>query len=290
LTSAVEVVSAGLDALEVRRSPTLADAFLWEVTKLASLMRTRVTLLLCLLAPIAIVFILKGQQPPPKDTLYGRYIHESGYAVALLMLGFATQWLLPLLTAIVAGDIFASENSYGTWKTVLTRSVSRKQVFWGKTLAACAFALTALTVLAASTLLTSVAAVGAQPVDGLSGQLIPSGTAFALVAGSWASTLIPVLGFTCLAILLSARTGNAALAIAGTVVIGQALQLIGGIGAAAALRPLLLTTPFAAWHGLLAQYRFYSLLGWGAVSVLVWSAVCLTWAFLYLRKRDITEG
>src|SRR3954462_8815138 len=108
-------------------------------TKLASQMRTRVTLLLCLLGPIAIVLILKGQQPPPKDTLYGRYIHQSGYAVALLMLGFATQWLLPLLTAIVAGDIFASENSFGTWKTVLTRSVSRTQVFWGKTLAACAF-------------------------------------------------------------------------------------------------------------------------------------------------------
>ena len=54
----------------------------------------------------------------------------------LLMLGFAAQWVLPLLTALVAGDIFASEDQHGTWKTVLTRSVSRGQLFWAKTLAA----------------------------------------------------------------------------------------------------------------------------------------------------------
>ena len=58
--------------------------------------------------------------------------------MALLVLGFATQWLLPLLTAIVAGDIFASEDQHGTWKTVLTRSASRSQLFWAKMLVASA--------------------------------------------------------------------------------------------------------------------------------------------------------
>src|SRR3954465_13955096 len=98
-TSAAAVPSAA-GVLEARPAPTLLDAFAWEVRKLVALTRTRATLLLCLLAPIAIVLTLKGQKPPPKDTLYGRYIHQSGYAVALLMLGFAAQWLLPLLTAI----------------------------------------------------------------------------------------------------------------------------------------------------------------------------------------------
>ena len=100
------------------RTPTLLDAVTWEMSKLAAQLRSRATLAFCLLAPIAVVLILKGQQPPPKDTLFGRYIHSTGLAVPLLMLGFATQWILPLLTAIVAGDIFASEDHHGTWKTV----------------------------------------------------------------------------------------------------------------------------------------------------------------------------
>src|SRR6478752_616047 len=159
-----------------RRRPTLLDTLRWEASKLAAQARARVALLVCLLAPIAIVAIINGQQRPPKDSLFGRYIHASGFAVALLILGFAAQWILPLLTALVAGDIFASEDQHGTWKTVLTRSATRAQLFWAKTITAIAFAVLALAVLAASTILSSVVVVGHQELTGLTGQVIPSGT------------------------------------------------------------------------------------------------------------------
>ena len=71
------------------------------------------------------VVVIHGQSRPPKDTLFGRFATVNGFALALLVLGFAAQWVLPLLTAVVAGDIFASEDQHGTWKTVLTRSTSR---------------------------------------------------------------------------------------------------------------------------------------------------------------------
>src|SRR4051794_3413587 len=130
-------MSAAVASAQVERStPSVFDAIGWEMSKLAAQVRTRATLGFCVIAPIAIVLILKGQQPPPKDTLFGRYIHETGLAVPLLMLGFATQWILPLLTAVVAGDIFASEDTHGTWKMVLTRSTSRTQLFWAKWLTA----------------------------------------------------------------------------------------------------------------------------------------------------------
>ncbi len=135
--------------------------------------RARARCCLCLLAPVPIVVVINGQQRPPKDSLFGRYIHHSGYAVPLLMLGFAAQWVLPLLTAIVAGDIFASEDQHGTWKTVLTRSASRAQLFWAKTITALGFAVCVLVVLAASTIVSSVVIVGHQPLTGLTGQLIP---------------------------------------------------------------------------------------------------------------------
>ncbi len=273
-----------------RRQPGLLDAVRWELSKLAAQGRARWTLLICLLAPIVIVAIINAQQRPPKDNLYGRFIHESGFAVALLVLGFAAQWLLPLLTALVAGDIFASEDQHGTWKTVLTRSASRGQLFWAKTITALVFATTVLLVLAVSTILSSVLIVGHQDLTGLTGQVISSGTAGRLVIASWALALAPLIGFTCLAILLSVRSRNPAVGIAAPVVIGMVMQLVGSLGSIGAIRPLLLTTPFENWHGLFAQDRFSGPLTTGLVVCAVWSALALAGAFFTLRRRDITGG
>ena len=273
-----------------RRLPTLLDAVVWETSKLASQMRSRAVLGFCLLAPIAIVLILKGQQPPPKDTLFGRYIHQSGLAVPLLMLGFATQWVLPLLTAIVAGDIFASEDHHGTWKTVLTRSTSRTQVFWAKWLTAAGFAILALALLTLSTIVSSVAIIGRQELVGLSGQLIQPGHAIGLLVASWATALAPVLGFACLAIALSVKTRNPAFGIAAPVVLGLVMQLLGAVGGAEALRPLLLTTAFESWHGLLAQPQFHGPLAKALIVCAAWCAATTAWAFWHLRRRDITGG
>jgi ABC-2 type transport system permease protein len=277
-------------ARTARRHPSLLDATRWEMTKLAAQARGRWTLLFCLIAPILIVVVINGQGRPPKDTLFGRYIHHSGYAVTLLILGFAAQWVLPLLTALVAGDIFASEDQHGTWKTVLTRSASRAQIFWAKTITALTFAVMVLVVLAASTIISSVLIVGHEDLTGLTGQVIPSGTAARLIIASWATALPPMIGFTCLAILLSIRTRNPAFGIAAPVVLAMVMQLLGSLGGAEAIRPLLLTTPFESWHGLLAQDRFLSPLTTGLIVSAVWSLITLTIAFASLRRRDITGG
>jgi ABC-2 type transport system permease protein len=265
-------------------------ALRWELTKLAAQARARYALLACLLAPIAIVLVVNGQGRPPKDTLYGRFIHQSGYAVPLLVLGFAGQWVLPLLTALVAGDIFASEDQHGTWKTVLTRSASRAQLFWGKTITALLFAVSVLLVLATSTILSSVLIVGHQPLTGLTGQVIPAGTAGRLVVESWATALAPMIGFTCLAIFLSVRGRSTAFGIAAPVVISMVMQLAGSLGGIDRIRPLLLTTPLEAWHGLFAQPAFHSPLRTGLIVCAVWSLVTLTAAYVCLQRRDITGG
>jgi ABC-2 type transport system permease protein len=273
-----------------RRRAGIGDALAWELTKLAAQARVRYALLFCLIAPIAIVVIVNGQARPPKDTLYGRFIHQSGYAVPLLVLGFAGQWLLPLLTALVAGDIFASEDQHGTWKTVLTRSATRAQLFWAKTITSLLFAVTVLAVLAASTILSSIVIIGHQPLTGLTGQLIPAGTAARLVVESWALALAPMIGFTCLAILLSIRGRSTAFGIAAPVVISMVMQLAGSLGGAERVRPLLLTTPLESWHGLFAQPAFHSPLTTGLLVCAAWSLITLTVAFFSLVRRDITGG
>jgi ABC-2 type transport system permease protein len=147
-----------------------------------------------------------------------------------------------------------------------------------------------LVVLAASTIASSVLILGHRPLIGLTGQLIPSGHALGLVVASWATALAPLIGFTCLAILLSVWTRNPAAGIAAPVVLGMVMQLAGTLGGMEAVRPFLLSTPFEAWHGLLAQHPFYTPLVHGLIASAAWSAVCLTTAFIALRRRDITGG
>ena len=272
------------------RRPGFGAALRWETRKLRAQLRTKALLIGAVLVPIAVVVIVRSQPRPPKDTLLGRFATENGFAMALLVLGFASQWVLPLLTAVVAGDIFASEDQHGTWKTVLTRSISRSRLFWAKSVVAIVFGLIALALLAASTIVSSIVLVGHQPLTGLSGQTIGAGSALELVAASWAAMALPIIGFTCLALLFSIWSRNAAVGIAAPVIIGLVMQLVGALGGIEKLRPYLLSTPFEAWHGLLTEPRFTGPLLDGVITSAGWSVVCLAAGFLIMRRRDITGG
>ena len=277
-------------ARDVVRRAGLGATLRWEVRKLRAQLRTKAVLAAAVLVPIPVAVIINGQSRPPKDSLFGRYSTENGFALALLILGFAAQWAIPLLTAIVAGDIFASEDHHGTWKTVLTRSASRGRVFWAKTITACGFAVLVLVLLSASTIASSVLVGGHQALTGLTGQQIASSTALQLVALSWASLLPTILAYTCLALLLSVWSRNPAVGIAAPVVIAMVMQLVGALGSIEAVRPFLLSTSAEAWHGLLTSPRFTGPLVEGALACGAWAVACLTTAYLVLRRRDITGG
>ncbi|MFD7872654.1 ABC transporter permease [Streptomyces sp. NPDC059766] len=272
------------------RRPGIGAALRWEIAKLVAQARSRYALLVCLIAPIAIVFVFNGQQQTPSDTIYGRQIHTSGYAAPLFILAFGSQWIFPMLAALVAGDIFASEDHHGTWKTILTRSVTRSQIFWAKTLTSTLFTVLSLVVLAASTIGSSLLIIGTQPLTGLGGQVIPSGSALGLVIASWATALAPQIGFTALSLLLSVKTRNPAAGVAVPVALSLIMQLVGTLGGIDLTRRFLLTTPLDSWHGLLAAHPFYGPLTFGLAVSAGWTAVCLAFAYFSLRRSDITGG
>jgi ABC-2 type transport system permease protein len=292
----VTTTTAATSTTRTTTAPTRAatagfgSALRWEARKLRAQLRTRALLVGAIIIPVAVVLIVHSQQRPPKDTLFGRFATENGFAMALLILAVASQWVLPLLTAVVAGDIFASEDEHGTWKTVLTRSTSRSMLFWAKTTVAIIFALVALVLLAASTIAASALIAGHQPLTGLSGQTIDTRSALGLVTASWASMALPMVAFTCLALLFSVWSRNAAAGIAAPVVLAMVMQLVGALGGIETLRPYLLSTPFEAWHGLLAAPRFTGPLHESVLTSAGWSVVCLAAAYLLMRRRDITEG
>jgi ABC-2 type transport system permease protein len=109
----------------------VARVYRWELVKLLAQKRTYLGLGAAMLVPVIFVVVLQLQSGGPNDVPLGRYIRDSGIVTPLVVLLFMSIWGFPLITALVAGDIVASETNNGTLKTILTRSRERGQVFVG---------------------------------------------------------------------------------------------------------------------------------------------------------------
>ena len=146
--------------------PPRQHAGVWHVyraerRKLSTQLATRLLALICVLGPFAFAGVLKIQTGSPADTLFGVWVHPSGFALSLVVLSFCGAWGFPVVAGVLAGDIFASEDRYGTWKMVLTRSSTRRDLFAGKVLAAMTFSVGLLVLLAVSSLAAGLLLVGA---------------------------------------------------------------------------------------------------------------------------------
>jgi ABC-2 type transport system permease protein len=223
----------------------------WELRKLLSQKRTYLGLGAAIAVPIIFVAALALQKGQPNDVAFGRYVRESGLAIPLVLLLFGSIWLFPLITALVAGDIIASEHSNGTMKTILTRSLDRGQIFVGKVATAFTYAFAALLAMGATAIVAGTIESGFHPLVSLSGTRVPAPRALGLVAASFAVYLLPMGAIACFGLFLSALTRNSAAAVVGTLMFALLMQLIGILPGLSGTEPYLLTTQFQAWQGFL---------------------------------------
>lgn len=265
-------------------------AYAWELEKLTAQARVRGVAAACLAGPPIGVTVLEIQPALPTDTLFGRWVHVSGLADSLVLLSFVTAYALPLLSCVVAGDIFAAEDRHGTWKTILTRGPGRMSIFWAKTLAAATVTVVIVLLLAVSSTAAGLLIVGNQPLVTLSGTLTGGGAAAWRVLASWATALPPALGFTALGLLLSVATRSSVAGIVGPAAVGLPMQLYSFGGSAEGLRAAMLSTAFESWHGLLSdRVRLGPVVSAGLVSA-AYAAACVAAAAWLLRRREFAHG
>ncbi len=260
--------------------------FRTETRKLASQLVIRVLALVVLVGPFLFGAVLALQSGVPADSLLGVWVHSSGFAVAFVVLSFAGTWGFPVIAGVVAGDLFASEDRYGTWKTILTRQVKRREVFAGKVLAAGMFAGALLALAALSSLLAGLIFTGGQAMVGLSGTLIAPGTSLALLLIAWLVSLLPLFAFTSLGLLFSIATRNGIMGVLGPLLVALVMQLLALVGKGAIVHVLLVGSAFNDWHGLLVSHRFFGPLIESSLVSLAWIAASLGGAWLILRRRD----
>src|SRR6476661_9288805 len=204
--------------------PTFLTAYRWELRKLVSQKRTYLGLGAAFAVPLIFVTALHFQSGSPNDVAFGRYVRESGLAVPLVLLLFGSIWLFPLITALVAGDIFASEDHNGTLKTILTRSLDRGQIFAGKVLATVSYAAFALVLMGIVAVLAGGLESGFNSLTTLSGTKVGPAKALELVTASLGVYLLPMLAIASIGLLLSTITRNSAAAVVGALMIALVLQ------------------------------------------------------------------
>ncbi|MGZ4167030.1 MAG: ABC transporter permease [Solirubrobacteraceae bacterium] len=278
------------------RAPGLSlDQRVWgayqtELVKLSAQLAIRVLALVCAIGPFAFAAVLKVQSGTPADALFGAYVHSSGFAVSLVVMGFAGSWGFPLIAGLVAGDQFASEDRHNTWKTILTRSCSLGEVFCGKLLAAATFAIALLVLAAASSLLAGMVLVGGHGLVSLSGILQSSGRSLALTLVGWALCVLPLLAYVSLAVLFSVASRNGIVGVVGPIVIALATTLIDLIGKGVWVHLLLIGSAFTGMYGLFTAQPFLGPLLISSLVSVMWIAVCIGTAWLILRRRDFLSG
>jgi len=265
----------------------VAKIYRWEIAKLLAQKRTYLGIVSAALVPVIFVVVLLLQTGGPNEVPLGRYIRDTGLAVPFVVLFFMSIWGLPLITALVAGDIVASESHNGTLKTILTRSRQRGEVFAGKVLASITYTLAIVFAMGLVGLVAGGIAWGFHPLTSLSGTKVSTGHGLGLLAASLAIYAFPLVGIAAFGLMLSTITRNSAASVVGTLMWALLMQLLGVLPGTESFRPYLLGTQFDAWHGFLRTPA-----DWVPVVRALWVcalyiAVPLFVAYTVFLRRDV---
>jgi ABC-2 type transport system permease protein len=268
--------------------PTTATAYRWELRKLVSQKRTYIGIAAAALLPVLFVVVMALQKGGPYDAPLGHNLRRTGIALSLVVLTFASRFGAQLVTALVAGDIAASEDALGTLKAILTRSLKRSQILAGKVLASFTYVVALLAALLVAGLVAGLAAWGFNPVVNLSGRRLSAGGALGLTFAGIAVFAVPLLAVAAFGVFLSVVTRNSAAAIVGTLVFSLAMEAIAGLVHVTWIQHAMLSTQYDAWHGLFRSPVDWSPIVRGLWVSAVYAALALVAAFVVFQRRDVS--
>jgi ABC-2 type transport system permease protein len=271
------------------RPVSVARGYRFELVKLLSQWRIRLLVLACWIAPALFVAVVSQQSSLPVDTLFGRWMNATGWAGSLVMLGFAGTYALPLLTSVVAGDVFASEDRLGTWRHLLVAVRSYRRIFVAKVLASLTVILVLVAGMAVSSAVGGVVAVGNRQLVGLDGHLLTPADAAGRVLLAWVCVLAPTLALAAIGLLGSVALGRSPMGLLLPAVVALAMALAQMLPLPVAIRLALPSYAFISWSGLFTSPAQLGPLLIGIGVSLVWAVTATALAYLLFLRRDFTN-
>jgi ABC-2 type transport system permease protein len=271
------------------RPTSVRRGYRFELIKLLAQWPIRLAILACWIGPGLVVAIISQQSSLPSDTVFGRWLSQTGWAGPLVVLAFACSWLLPLLTSLVAGDVFAIEDRLGTWRHLLVAVRSPRRIFAAKALASLTVILLLVAGLTASGIVGGVAAVGNRPLVGLDGHLLAPGQAAGAVLLAWAGVLAPTLAFAAVGLLGSVALGRSPMGLVIPALLALLLQIAQLLPLPVVVRVALPSYAFIAWRGLFTDPAQIGPLVAGIAVSLAWAVVASLMAYRMFMRRDFTD-
>jgi ABC-2 type transport system permease protein len=266
---------------------SLLRTYGWELRKLARQKRTWAGLGAAMLYALAFVLALslKKHAGIPPDIPLASQVTRSGIVLPLALLAFATFFGAPVISALVAGDIVATEDANNTLKMILTRSTGRGTIYAAKALAAGTYGVALIAVMFLTSIVGSIASWGLRGVTLLDGRPASAGHALALDALAYAAYLIPLAVLIAVAFFLSTATRNSAAAIVGTVIFALAFQGVAALPGLEGAKPYLLPQQFDAWQSLFGESGVS--IGRAAWTCALYAVIPLTAGWMIFARRDV---
>jgi len=282
------MTAVALTAVAARPAP-MGRSYRFELLKLMMQWRVRLLLVACWLIAGAFIAVVSRQSALPADTVFGRLMNSTGWAGALVVLAFACSWALPLLTALVAGDVFATEDRLGTWRHLLVAVRSPRRIFVAKALASATVILLLVTGLAVSGVVGGLASVGNRPLSGLDGYPFTGPEAAGRFLLAWLCVLAPTLAFGAVGLLGSVALGRSPMGLLLPGVLALLLALVQMLPLPVVVRLALPSQAFTAWRGLFTEQAQTGPLVIGVAVALTWAVVATAAAYRLFLRRDFTN-
>lgn len=271
------------------RPATVRRGYRFELIKLLAQWPIRLALLVCWLGPALLVAVISQQSSLPADTVFGRWMSQTGWAGPLVVLSFSCSWVLPLLTSLVAGDVFASEDRLGTWRYLLVAVRSPRRIFVAKVVASLTVIMLLVAGLAASGVVGGLVAVGNRPLVGLDGHLLAPGQAAGAVLLAWASVVAPTLAFAAVGLLGSVALGRSPMGLVMPALLALLLATAQLLPLPVAVRVSLPSYAFIAWRGLLTDPAQTGPILVGVAVSLTLAVAATALAYHLFMRRDFTD-
>jgi ABC-2 type transport system permease protein len=261
----------------------------FELVKLLAQWPIRLVLAACCVGPAVFVAVVSRQSSLPSDTVFGRWMGQTGWAGPLVILAFACSWLLPLLTSLVAGDVFAGEDRLGTWRHLLVAVRSPRRIFAAKTLASLTVIALLVAGLAVSGIVGGLVGAGSRPLTGLDGHPLSPGGAAVVVLLAWACALAPTLAFAAVGLLGSVTLGRSPMGLIMPLLLALVLQVAQLLPLPVVVRVALPSYGLIAWRGLFTDPVQAGPLLAGVAVDLAWALVAGALAYRLFLRRDFTD-
>ncbi len=217
----------------------------------------------------------------------------NGYLIAFIILQMLIVHV-PLLVALVTGDLIAGEAAMGTIRMLATKPISRTNIVLSKFIAGAAYTLFIIIWMGFLALFVSTALFGTGDVivlnsDGL--VILPEADVLWRFGAGFCVAFLSLLTVSSLSICLSAFAENSIGPIVATMSVIILFTIIGSLDVSVfdSIKPYLFTTHMVSWRSFFEDPVPWSTIRQSVIILVAHNVVLVAIAIIRFNKKDITS-